>query len=122
MWLKDPKIENVLVILAALLLARILVWIINRLVTRKIKDDQARYRTRKFVSFTGYFAVILFLLIFYRQILGGVAVALGGNRRRGSLCLAGSDSQCGRLVGYHFRKFLCSRRPHPGGNYPGGCD
>jgi small-conductance mechanosensitive channel len=59
------------------LLARILVWIINRLVTRKIKDDQARYRTRKFVSFTGYFAVILFLLIFYRQILGGVAVALG---------------------------------------------
>jgi hypothetical protein len=35
MWLKDPKIENVLVILAALLLARILVWIINRLVTRK---------------------------------------------------------------------------------------
>ncbi|MEO5826295.1 MAG: mechanosensitive ion channel domain-containing protein [Gemmatimonadales bacterium] len=54
-----------------------LVRLLNRSLRRVIKDNEARYRTSKLVTFGGYAAAIFLVLTIYSGRLGGLNVALG---------------------------------------------
>ena len=53
------------------------VRLVNRSLVGRVKDAEARYRTRKVVSFGGYLAALLLLLTVYSGRLGGLTVTLG---------------------------------------------
>jgi len=55
----------------------VLVRIVQRLFTRRIQVNEARYRTRKFVNFFGYVAILFAVLALFSERLGGLTVALG---------------------------------------------
>ncbi len=73
----DPTWGRLVVAIAGLLI----LFIINRLVKRtlvgNIKDNDARYKLKKTVTFVVYVAGILFISIVYSDKLSGVTVALG---------------------------------------------
>lgn len=76
-WLYDPTLDNILLILGVLILIRALSAVLSRVLTRNIKDVQARHKARKVFAYLGYALAIIFLAIVYRHFLGGIAVALG---------------------------------------------
>jgi small-conductance mechanosensitive channel len=57
------------------------IWIIIKAVQRnlfsKIKNNDNRYRAKKFSSFLGFFLTIVLLTVVYRDKLGGLTVSLG---------------------------------------------
>jgi small-conductance mechanosensitive channel len=67
--------------LATIFLGVALIWIVIKLVQRrlfsKIKDNEYRYRTKKVSTFLGYFLTLILLFIVYSDKLGGFTVALG---------------------------------------------
>lgn len=54
-----------------------IIKIIQRALFSKIKDNENRYRAKKFSSFIGYLLTILLLTIVYSDKLGGLTVAFG---------------------------------------------
>lgn len=76
-WITDPTAEK----LASALLGVVLVYVVGRLVQRSVahyvKDNAARYRARKIVSFFFYLIAALVLASIYSSRLGGFTVALG---------------------------------------------
>ena len=67
--------------IAAVLIGIIIIWgiikIIQRSLSPRIHDNDNRYRTKKFVSFFGYFLSIILITVVYSDKLGGLTVALG---------------------------------------------
>ncbi|NJO24534.1 MAG: mechanosensitive ion channel family protein [Bacteroidia bacterium] len=57
------------------------IWLLIKLIQRtlfsKIKDNDNRYRAKKFSSFIGYFLTIVLITIVFSDKLGGLTVALG---------------------------------------------
>jgi small-conductance mechanosensitive channel len=76
-FLFDPTIGKI----ASILIGVAIIWIIIKAIQRnlftKIKDNDNRYRAKKFSSFIGYFLTIVLLTIVYSDKLGGLTVALG---------------------------------------------
>ncbi|MBS4056247.1 MAG: mechanosensitive ion channel [Bacteroidales bacterium] len=58
-----------------------LVWILIQVVQRnlitRLKDNNNRYRTKKFSHIIGYVLTILLITIVYSNKLGGLTIALG---------------------------------------------
>lgn len=73
----DPTVGKI----ATILIGVAIIWIILRAIQRnlftKIKDNDNRYRAKKFSSFIGYILTILLLTIVFSDKLGGLTVALG---------------------------------------------
>ena len=76
-WLFDPTIGKIITAIVSILLVIGLVRFLQKTVTIRIKDNDARYRVRKFVSFIGYFLGIVVLVVIFSDRLGGLTVALG---------------------------------------------
>lgn len=76
-FLFDPTVGRI----AAILIGVAIIWIIIKAIQRslftKIKDNDNRYRAKKFSSFIGYFLTIVLLTVVYSDKLGGLTVALG---------------------------------------------
>lgn len=62
---------------AVVILIVVLVRVVQRLFTRRIQVNEARYRTRKLVTFLGYAAVVLAVIALFSENLDGLTVALG---------------------------------------------
>lgn len=60
-----------------IVLVMVLVRVSHRTLGRYLKDTDARYRTRKFVTFVGYVMGILVVATVFSDKLGGLTVALG---------------------------------------------
>lgn len=75
--LYDPVINKLAIIFIGIAVIWGLIKLVNRNFAGKIKGAQARYRTRKFVSFFGYLLIVLLITIVYSDKLGGLGVALG---------------------------------------------
>ncbi len=73
----DPTVARIVTVLLGLIVIVALVRVARRSLARHIKDNDTRYRVRKFVSFAGYLAAVVFLTIVFRAQLGGLTVALG---------------------------------------------
>ncbi len=76
-WLSDPTIGKLVSLALGVLVIVSLVRLLNRSLGRVIKDGEARYRTRKLVTFGGYAAAVFLVLTIYSGRLGGLNVALG---------------------------------------------
>ncbi len=67
--------------IATLFIGVAIIWIIIKGIQRtlfsKIKDNDNRYRAKKFGTFIGYFLTIVLLTVVYSDKLGGLTVALG---------------------------------------------
>ncbi|MBL8997722.1 MAG: mechanosensitive ion channel family protein [Gemmatimonadetes bacterium] len=76
-WFADPTIGKLLSLAIGILVVVALVRLANRSLARMVEDSEARYRTRKVVTFGGYVAVVLVVLVVYRGHLGGLSVTIG---------------------------------------------
>lgn len=76
-WTLHPTAEKIVVVVVGLVVIAVLVRLLKRFAVGRIADADARYRGRKVVSFLGYAAGVLFLLILFHEQLGTVAVGLG---------------------------------------------
>lgn len=76
-WFADPTIGKLLTLAIGVLVVVALVRLANRSLSRMVQDSEARYRTRKLVTFGGYVAVAIVVLVVYRGHLGGLSVTIG---------------------------------------------
>lgn len=76
-WLWHPLTARLVLVLAGLIVIFIAIRLMRRTAGRYVRDDSLRYRARKFVSFFGYLAALLFVALVFSDYLGGFAVAFG---------------------------------------------
>lgn len=76
-WLFNPTVGKIVTIFIGIALIWIIVKVIQKNLFTKIKDNDNRYRAKKFGSFIGYFLTILFVTIVFSDKLGGLTVAFG---------------------------------------------
>ena len=76
-WLWHPLTARLAVVVAGLIIIFIAIRLMRRTATRYVRGDSLRYRARKFVSFFGYLAALLFVALVFSDYLGGFAVAFG---------------------------------------------
>ncbi|MCJ7756600.1 MAG: mechanosensitive ion channel family protein [Gillisia sp.] len=76
-FLFNPTVGKI----ATVFLGIIIIWLIIKAIQRnllsKIKDNENRYKAKKFGSFIGYFLSIVLLTVVFSDKLGGLTVALG---------------------------------------------
>lgn len=75
--LADPTVGKLILLVIGILVIVTLVRFINRSLGRVVHESEARYRTRKGVTFLGYLAAVIFALNVYGANLGGLTVTLG---------------------------------------------
>jgi small-conductance mechanosensitive channel len=73
----NPWVTKFVIAFVGLIIIRALIFVLQRSFSRYITDSQTRYRVRKLVTFFGYFFVIFFLAIVFKDRLGGLTVVLG---------------------------------------------
>ncbi len=77
MLLSNPTVGKI----ATIFLGGIIIWLIIKTIQRnlfsKIKDNDNRYKAKKFSNFIGYFLTILLLTVIFSDKLGGLTVAFG---------------------------------------------
>ncbi|MCB0018912.1 MAG: mechanosensitive ion channel, partial [Anaerolineales bacterium] len=76
-WLLNPTVVRLLAVLAAFVLLRLLVNLLNRSWNRGIKDKGLRYQARKVTNFVSYFLLIVVVAFVFSDQLSGLAVAFG---------------------------------------------
>lgn len=76
-WLFHPLTARLLLALVGLIVILVAMRVMRRTATRYVSGDSLRYRARKFVSFFGYVAALLFVALVFSDYLGGFAVAFG---------------------------------------------
>ncbi len=73
----DPVIGKVITLVIGISIIWTIVKVLQRNVFGKIKDQDNRYKAKKFGSFIGYAVTILLITIVYSNKLGGLTVAFG---------------------------------------------
>lgn len=76
-WMSDPTTGKLLALAIGVLVIVGVVRLLNRSLTRMVEDSEARYRTRKIVTFGGYVAVAILILVVFAGRLGGLTVTIG---------------------------------------------
>jgi len=76
-WLLDPTVGKLVTALLAILILIALIRFFQKSLSRKIKDNNTRYRVRKSISIFGYLIAIFILTIVFSDKLGGLTVAFG---------------------------------------------
>lgn len=76
-WIYDPRVHQALLVVGVLFAIYLVVRILQRSISRYIKDPDMRYRARKAVAFLGYLVGIAALAAILSERLGGLTVALG---------------------------------------------
>lgn len=76
-WLNDPVLEKMMTAAVTLLVIVVLIRLINRWLARLIKDNESRYRARKFTAFLGYVAAALALAAVFSTQFRALTVAFG---------------------------------------------
>ncbi len=76
-WLNDPVLGKMMTAAVTLLVIVVLIRLINRWLARLIKDNESRYRARKFTAFLGYVAAALALAAVFSTQFRALTVAFG---------------------------------------------
>ncbi len=76
-WLYDPVVGKALTSAVALLIIVVVIRLIRRWMGRFIKDNETRYRARKFVTFLGYVAAALTIAAIFSNQFRALTVAFG---------------------------------------------
>ncbi len=75
--LEDPTIQKVLIVIIGIILINIIAGLIKRGSYKYFSTNDARYKSRKVISFASYIIIVLFITIVFYEKLGGLTVALG---------------------------------------------
>ena len=76
-WMFDPVMGKIIATIGGIIVITILVRVVQRSVTRYVKESDTRHRARKFITFMGYVAGIFLIATVFSDRLGGLTVALG---------------------------------------------
>ena len=76
-WLFNPIVGRLVAALVGVLIVGAVVRLVQRSLSRYLKDADSRYKARKFVLFLGYVAAILVIGAVFSDKLGGLNIALG---------------------------------------------
>ncbi len=76
-WLFDPVIGKLVALIIGVLVVVTAVRLVNRSLSRFVRDSEIRYRSRKFITFLGYVAIVFVAATVYSNRLGGLTVAFG---------------------------------------------
>jgi small-conductance mechanosensitive channel len=76
-WLFHPVIGKFVALFIGIAVLWAIVNIIRGKVASKIKDTESRYRTKKLISFLGYFLSLVLVTLVFSDKLGNLTVALG---------------------------------------------
>jgi small-conductance mechanosensitive channel len=76
-WVFNPTAEKLLILAVGAVVIGVFVRLFKRVVASRVGETDTRYRARKLVSFVGYVAVIILILVVFQDRLGSVAVGLG---------------------------------------------
>ncbi len=76
-FLFDPSVGKIATIFIGIAIIWIFIKAIQRSLFSKIKDNDNRYRAKKFSSFIGYFLTLVLITVVFSDKLGGLTVALG---------------------------------------------
>lgn len=75
--LYDPTIQKIVAVFIGIAVIWGVLKIVQRSFASRIKNNEARYKTRKFISFIGFALSVLLVTIVYNEKLGGLTVAIG---------------------------------------------
>jgi small-conductance mechanosensitive channel len=76
-FLFNPTIGKIVTVFLGIIIIWLVIKTIQRNLLSKIKDNENRYRAKKFGSFIGYFLSIVLFTVVFSDKLGGLTVALG---------------------------------------------
>lgn len=76
-WLFNPTVGRLVAAFVGVLIVATLVKFFQKSLSRRIKDSDTRYRTRKFVTFFGYVLGIFVVAVVFSDKLGGLTIAFG---------------------------------------------
>lgn len=76
-WLSRPLVGQVLIVVAGLVVLGFLSHLARRTIGNLVRDSDARYRARKFVTLVSYLAATLLISVVFSDRLGGLTVAFG---------------------------------------------
>lgn len=76
-FLFDPTVGRIVTIIVGVAVIWLIIKAIQRSVFSRIKDNEHRYRAKKFGSFLGYLMTVILLIVVFSDKLGGLTVALG---------------------------------------------
>ncbi|TSA28866.1 MAG: mechanosensitive ion channel family protein [Bacteroidetes bacterium] len=76
-FLYNPTVGRLVAIFLGVFIIWIVITLTQRKLLRKIKDTDNRYRTRKILTFAGYFLTLVLITVVFFDKLGGFTVALG---------------------------------------------
>lgn len=76
-YFENPTFQKIIVIIIGTLIILGVTGFIKNIIPRYVKETNVRYRTRKFVNYIGYFAVVLMIMVVYSSQLSGLTVFLG---------------------------------------------
>lgn len=74
---QQPMIQKLVIIIIGSFVIFTITGFVKRIIPQYIKDNNNRYRTRKFINYIGYFIVILLIMVIYSSQLSGFTVFLG---------------------------------------------
>ncbi len=75
--LYDPIIGKIILAVLLSLLIISITKIVQKNISKFVKDSSSNYRVRKFINFFGFILIIITISIIYSNQLGGLTVALG---------------------------------------------
>lgn len=75
--LYDPTIQKLVAVFIGIAVIWGILKIVQRGITGRIKNNEALYKTRKFISFIGFLLSALLITVVYSEKLGGLTVAIG---------------------------------------------
>lgn len=76
-FLFNPTVGKIATVFLGITIIWLIIKAIQRNLLSKIRDNENRYRAKKFGSFIGYFLTIVLLTVVFSDKLGGLTVALG---------------------------------------------
>lgn len=76
-WLFDPTIGKFVIALIGVLIVITISRLMKRSLSRFIKENETRYRTRKFITFLSYVVILFVIANVYSNRLGNLTVAFG---------------------------------------------
>lgn len=76
-YLFNASVGKIVIVLIGIAIIWLIIKALQRNLFSKIKDNENRYRAKKFSSFIGFFLTIVFLSVVFSDKLGGLSMALG---------------------------------------------
>ena len=73
----DPLIGKIIAVIAGIIVLVVISKFIKRILKKKVKDSDSRYKANKVVTFISYVLAVLFISVVFSDKLGGLTVALG---------------------------------------------